>query len=107
MQVKSANSLEEALAIMDEASSINSMDAAGITSFVQSSDGDDDSDSGAPDAAVYEKHSGGIIDTLNGLLEDMLTVESEQLDRLRWGHPQGVPGHWARGEASMELWRNL
>merc|ERR1719198_1330382 len=45
------------------------MDAAGITSFMQSTTDDDDSDTGAPDAAVYESHSGGIIDTLNGLLE--------------------------------------
>merc|ERR1719157_439223 len=45
------------------------MDAAGITAFMQSSSGDDDDDMGAPDAAVYESSSGGIIDTLNGLLE--------------------------------------
>jgi hypothetical protein len=69
MQVKSANSLADALAVMVKASSINSMDAAGITAFMQSSTSDDDDDAGAPDAAVYESHSGGIIDTLNGLLE--------------------------------------
>merc|ERR1719183_2707286 len=69
MQVKSAGNLADALAIMVKASSINSMDAAGITSFMQSSSDDDDSDTGAPDAAVYESHSGGILDTLNGLLE--------------------------------------
>jgi len=69
MQVKSANSLADALAVMVKASSINSMDAAGITAFMQSSSSDDDDDMGAPDAAVYEIHSGGIIDTLNGLLE--------------------------------------
>merc|ERR1719215_606956 len=51
------------------ASSINSMDAAGITSFMQQTTDDSDDDAGAPDAAVYESHSGGIIDTLNGLLE--------------------------------------
>jgi len=68
MQVKSASILADALAIMVKASSINSMDAAGITSFMQSTDSDDD-EAGAPDAAVYESHSGGIIDTLNGLLE--------------------------------------
>merc|ERR1719162_2782860 len=45
------------------------MDAAGITAFMQSSSDDDDSEMGAPDAAVYESSSGGIIDTLNGLLE--------------------------------------
>jgi uncharacterized coiled-coil DUF342 family protein len=69
MQVKSAGSLADALAVMVKASSINSMDAAGITSFMQQTTDDDDSDAGAPDAAVYESHSGGIIDTLNGLLE--------------------------------------
>merc|ERR1719386_278359 len=34
-----------------------------------SSSDDDDDETGAPEAAVYESHSGGIIDTLNGLLE--------------------------------------
>jgi len=69
MQVKSAGNLVDALAIMVKASSINSMDAAGIASFMQSSSDDDDSEAGAPDAAVYESHSGGIIDTLTGLLD--------------------------------------
>jgi len=69
MQVKSAGNLVDALAIMVKASSINSMDAAGIASFMQSSSDDDNSDAGAPDAAVYESHSGGIIDTLTGLLD--------------------------------------
>merc|ERR1719420_318763 len=36
---------------------------------MQSSTDDDDSEEGAPDAAVYESHSGGILDTLGGLLE--------------------------------------
>jgi len=69
MQVKSANSLADALAVMVRASSLNSMDAAGITAFMQSSTSDDDDDMAAPAAAVYESSSGGIIDTLNGLLE--------------------------------------
>jgi len=73
MQVKSANSLADALAVMVRASSLNSMDAAGITAFMQSSSSDDDDDTGAPDAAVYESSSGGIIDTLNGLLEKAQT----------------------------------
>jgi chromosome segregation ATPase len=69
MQVKSATNLADALAVMVKAASLNSMDAAGITAFMQQSSSDDDDDAGAPDAAVYESHSGGIIDTLNGLLE--------------------------------------
>ena len=51
MQVKSASNLADALAVMVKASSINSMDAAGITAFMQQSSGDDD------EAAVYESHS--------------------------------------------------
>jgi chromosome segregation ATPase len=71
MQVKSAKNLEQALEVMVKASAITSMDAKGITALVQEGNGSEDSDddSGAPDAAVYESHSGGIIDTLNGLLE--------------------------------------
>merc|ERR1719162_2892925 len=73
MQIKSANNLEQALAVMVKASGISSMDASGILALAQTSsksdDDEDDSDTGAPDAAVYESHSGGIIDTLNGLLE--------------------------------------
>ena len=57
------------LAVMVDAESINSLDAAGIASFMQSSTSDDDDDMAAPDAAVYDSSSGGIIDTLNGLLE--------------------------------------
>jgi chromosome segregation ATPase len=73
MQIKSANSLEQALAVMVKASGISSMDANGILALAQTSsksdDDDDDSEAGAPEAAAYESHSGGIIDTLNGLLE--------------------------------------
>jgi hypothetical protein len=77
MQIKNANSLEQALAVMVKASGISSMDAQGIMSLAQTSsksdDDDDDSEAGAPEAAAYESHSGGIIDTLNGLLEQATT----------------------------------
>ena len=73
MQIKSATTLEQALSVMVKASGISSMDASGIMALAQTSSGsdddDDDSDTGAPEAAVYENQSGGIIDTLNGLLE--------------------------------------
>jgi len=59
--------------VMVKASGISSMDAQGILALAQTSsksdDDDDDSETGAPEAAAYESHSGGIIDTLNGLLE--------------------------------------
>jgi len=72
-QIKSATNLEQALSVMVKASGISSMDASGIMTLAQTSSGsddeDDDSETGAPDAAAYENKSGGIIDTLNGLLE--------------------------------------
>jgi hypothetical protein len=80
VQVQSAQNLEQALAVMVKASGISSMDAKGILALAQTSsksdDDDDDSEAGAPDAAVYESHSGGIIDTLNGLLG----TATDQLD---------------------------
>merc|ERR1719460_2733802 len=69
MQVKNANSLTDALGLMVKASVISTGDASALSSFVQTTSDDDDDETGAPDAAVYENHSGGIIDTLNGLLE--------------------------------------
>jgi len=69
MQLKNANSLTDALTLMVKASVISTGDASALSSFVQTTSDDDDEDMGAPDAAVYESHSGGIIDTLNGLLE--------------------------------------
>lgn len=70
MQLKSANSLKQVFAIMVKASTLNSADAAKLTAFVQSSTDDDDSEFGAPAGAVYESHSGGIVDVLQGLLDD-------------------------------------
>jgi len=73
MQIQSATNLEQALAVMVKASGISSMDASGIMTLAQTSsssdDDDDDSETAAPEAAAYENKSGGIIDTLNGLLE--------------------------------------
>lgn len=69
MQLKSATNLEQALEVMVRASAISAADGSKLTAMLQSSSDDTDSDAGAPDAAVYESHSGGIVDTLNGLLE--------------------------------------
>merc|ERR1719262_175987 len=60
---------------MVEASSISSADASKLTALIQSSSNDQDSEEsdedalGAPAAAVTENQSGGILDTLQGLLE--------------------------------------
>jgi len=79
MQLKSANSLKQVFSVLVQASALNTADAAKLTAFVQSSSDDDDSEFGAPAGAVYENHSGGIVDTLQGLLDQA----EEQLDSAR------------------------
>merc|ERR1719281_372628 len=68
---------------MVQASMLSSNDAQTLTALVQSSSKGEAEDSdlgvGSPDAAVYEGHSGGIIETLEGLKEK---AES-QLDKAR------------------------
>merc|ERR1719361_1215223 len=61
------------------ASAINSADAAHLTALVQSRDAEDDASFGAPAASVYESHSGGIVETLEGLLDKA----EAQLDKAR------------------------
>jgi len=69
MQLKSANNLKQAFSAMVEASVMSSADAATLTALVQSSSDDDDAAFGAPAAAAYENKSGGIVETLQGLLD--------------------------------------
>jgi len=71
VQVQSAKSIVDALNAMVSATVISAADSKALTALVQSSqdsqEGDDEM--GAPAAAVYESKSGGIVDTLEGLLE--------------------------------------
>merc|ERR1719493_17775 len=69
MQMKNAGSLAKTLQVLVEAASLTSADANGIAALVQTQQGSDDSETGAPDPAVYKGQSGGIIDTLGDLLE--------------------------------------
>jgi hypothetical protein len=71
LQMKTANSLTQALSILVEASAFSSADASKLTALIQSSQQSDDADAdmGAPAAAVYEGQSGNIIETLQSLLE--------------------------------------
>jgi predicted nucleic acid-binding Zn-ribbon protein len=74
----------QALTAMVQASMLSSADAGRLTALVQSSSKGEDSeqgfyDPGAPDAALYEGHSGGIIETLEGLKEKA----TDQLDTAR------------------------
>merc|ERR1719201_1679149 len=75
MQLQSATSLTDALKVMVQASVLGSADANRLAALVQT----DDSDAGAPAAAVYEGHSDGIIGTLEGLTEKA----EGQLDKAR------------------------
>merc|ERR1719389_1620784 len=79
LQLKSANSIADALSTMVQASVLSSADASRLTALVQTTNEDEDSSLGAPAAAVYEGHSDGIIGTLEGLTEKAET----QLDKAR------------------------
>jgi len=79
MQLKKAGTVTEVLGWMVQAQSLSGADAHKLTALVQSSQSSDEEDSGAPDPAAFENQSGGIIDTMNGLLEK----SQEQLDSTR------------------------
>merc|ERR1740127_350327 len=69
LQAKTASSVTEALSVMVQASVLSSADASKLTALVQTQSADEDADTGAPAAAVYEGQSDGIIGTLEGLTE--------------------------------------
>merc|ERR1719502_1019523 len=71
MQLSNAQNVAQALAVMVEASSLNSADASQISAFIQNTQqSEDESESlGAPAAQVYENKSGGIIATMQDLYE--------------------------------------
>merc|ERR1719199_2085202 len=80
MQLKTATSLTDALAVMVQASALSSADASRLTALVQTQNSDgDEQEPGAPAAAVYEGHADGIIGTLEGLTEKA----EGQLDKAR------------------------
>jgi len=69
----SAGNLVQAFAVMVQASALSASDASRLTALVQASehakDADEEDAPGAPAAAVYESHSGDIVDTLKDLTE--------------------------------------
>merc|ERR1719428_950113 len=71
LQLQNAGSVAQALSAMVQASMFSAADASRLTALVQSSQESEEDDvaTGAPDPTVYEGHSGGIIETLEGLLE--------------------------------------
>merc|ERR1719210_574487 len=79
MQVQGAKNFAQAMEVLVQASAIKSADAARLTALVQSRNTEDDTSFGAPAATVYESHSGGILETLQGLLDKA----EAQLDKAR------------------------
>merc|ERR1740120_428581 len=69
MQMQNANSIEQALAVLVQASQIHSMDARKLTALVQASQQGEDADVNAPAGAVYTSQSGDILNTLQDLKE--------------------------------------
>jgi len=91
MQLKSASSVTQALAVMVEATSLSSADASKLTALIQNSqESEDGSDSmGAPAAAVYKGKSGGIIETMQDLFEKAET----QLEEARQTEKKSVQAY--------------
>jgi len=69
MQLGKAANVVQALQAMVNAQSLSSADGSKLSALIQSAHNSEDEDSGAPDPAVYENQSGGILDVLNDLLE--------------------------------------
>jgi len=81
VQLQNAKTVVDAFSAMVQASVISSADSKRLAALVQSSHESQDSEEelGAPAAAVYESKSGGIV----GTLEDLLEKASAQLDKAR------------------------
>jgi len=76
-QIQKASTVTQALAVMVQAESISVADGKKLSALMQTNS--EDEDAGAPDPAVYESQSGGVMDTLNKLLEEA----QAQLDEAR------------------------
>jgi len=65
------STVAQALGAIVDASVLSTADTSRLTALLQNSQdsGDDSLELGAPASAVYESHSGNIVDTLNGLLD--------------------------------------
>merc|ERR1719502_425087 len=86
MQLKGAQSVAQALAIMVEATSLTTADASKLAALVQTSQESEDEAPGAPAAAVFKSSSGGILDTL----QDLFQKAEDELADLRKTEKQNV-----------------
>merc|ERR1719156_17646 len=83
VSTRNMDNLIQVLKTVIEAASLNAHDQQTLVGLVQNnaadSDGDDDSDLGAPDPTAYKSHGGSILD----VLEDMKEKAETQLNELR------------------------
>jgi uncharacterized phage infection (PIP) family protein YhgE len=66
---KNAHNMVEVFKSMVAAQSISTLEGEKLSALIQSTQQDSDEETGAPDPAVYENQSGGILDVMNDLLE--------------------------------------
>lgn len=69
VDVSSIQNLARSLSAILDAASIASSDQQRLLSLAQTESNDEDSEPGAPAAAVYKSHSSSILDVLQGLME--------------------------------------
>lgn len=98
-QIKGANGLVQALQSMVAAEQMSAADGKKLAALVQTENDQRDSEAafGAPAAAAYESSSGGIVDTLQGLLD----TATEQLDSARKSEGQ-AKGVYDQKKQSLE-----
>mmetsp|Transcript_60389 Transcript_60389/g.93943 ORF Transcript_60389/g.93943 Transcript_60389/m.93943 type:complete len:687 (-) Transcript_60389:39-2099(-) len=77
IDTSSMANLVQSLSVVVDAAGFSTSDRQKLVALVQSKQGDEDNEVGAPAAAVYKSHSSGIIDTLEDLKEK---AESELAD---------------------------
>jgi len=70
VQTQNTEGIAKALGAMVSASMLSASDASQLTALVQNKQSTDEDETGAPAAAAYKGKSGGIIDTLENLLEE-------------------------------------
>jgi len=86
MQLQTANNVAQALSAMVDAATLSTADASKLTALLQNSQESDDSELGAPAAAVYEGKSGGIVETM----EDLHDKAETQLAKARGAEKKSV-----------------
>eukprot|EP00446_Apocalathium_sp_SHHI-4_P029744 CAMPEP_0177237178 /NCGR_PEP_ID=MMETSP0367-20130122/45848_1 /TAXON_ID=447022 ORGANISM="Scrippsiella hangoei-like, Strain SHHI-4" /NCGR_SAMPLE_ID=MMETSP0367 /ASSEMBLY_ACC=CAM_ASM_000362 /LENGTH=679 /DNA_ID=CAMNT_0018688135 /DNA_START=56 /DNA_END=2095 /DNA_ORIENTATION=+ len=84
LQLKGAQNMVQALEVLVQGAMLSTSDVSKLTAFVQASS--DDEDVGAPAGAVYESHSGDIVQ----ILTDLLEKAEEQLESARTKETQDL-----------------